>query len=211
MQTDIPDYHTAQIGTRQFHENNKEIDINEDIDNNINFDNSIDIKGQYNIIDLFWLIHPNRNNAIENEAKFVTISYNIDFGNIRINFYNIPGGAIDKNIVYLKSLKEIISATIYPSSCYRAAEVSVCEFTCIEQLITNTGEEWQKERPVTIIKKDEGYIRIIIIDRKTGNTYFYDFLEWQLELLIKAFRFTYQEGFILRGQKTVLKNLHNLK
>ena len=112
---------------------------------------------KYNIIDLFWL-HYETPSDNKNEAQFVQISYNIDFGNLKINFYDIPKNAVQENIVFHKSLKLIVSGTIYPSSCIQMDSLEECEFTCIEQLINNTGEQWQKERPICILSKTKNNI-----------------------------------------------------
>ena len=125
-----------------------------------------------------------------NEAQYVTISYNIDFGNLRINFY--------------KSLELIIAGTIYPSACFQLLESNEdCEIIATEQLLTYTGEDWQKERPMCVLNRTNNEIKLTIKDTKSNNDTFFVFKDWQRKAFEKALRYTYNEGLQLRGMNTL--------
>lgn len=168
-------------------------------------------KPKYHIMDLFWLINEKlcRSEQLEeNEAQFVTISYNMDFGNLRINLYDIPDGAIQKNVVFNQSLKLKITATIYPSSCFQLMHAdNDCEFMCIEQLLTDLNEQWQKERPVSVLSRNDNNIRLTVTDPKTQNVTFFDFIGWQKKAFEEALQYAYKDGLKLRGINILKKNL----
>lgn len=160
-------------------------------------------KLKYHIMDLFWMINEKicRNEQLEeNEAQFVTISYNMDFGNLRINLYDIPDKAIQNNVVFNQSLKLKITATIYPSSCFQLIHSNYdCKFMCIEQLLTDTQEPWQRERPVSVLSRKNEIIRLTVTDPKTQNVTFFDFNNWQKKAFEEALQYTYKDGLKLRG------------
>jgi len=170
-------------------------------------------KNKYHIMDLFWLINEKICVAgapvEEGEAKFVILSYNMDFGNLRVVMYDVPDGAIQGTVVFQQSLKNLVVGTVYPSSCYRLLNTDVPEMTCMEQLINNTGEQWQKERPFCQFKKEknelsgEEYIRMTISDPKTQKAYHFNFVGWQKDVLLEACQFAYTEGFKLHGNNII--------
>lgn len=160
---------------------------------------------RYHMMDLFWLINQKmgKQELHPREAHFTTISFNIDFGNLRINLYSIPKGAIVNNVVFNQSLNLLTYGTIYPSSCYRLVNSSNIEqFICMEQLFNKTGEQWQKERPIC---KFEGFEKAMVIRLTITNPmdaddfYFYDFSNWQMDCLIESCKFVYQQGFMARA------------
>ena len=170
------------------------------------FDNSQTNQQQtkYNIIDLFWLINPKfytKQQLTQNEAHFSILSFNVDFGNLRVAFFNMTNNSIQGNIVYLENLKRTVSGTIYPATAFNAYNSQRLSTTCIEQLFRQIpGAQWQQERPVCKIEKNEEIIRFTIADPKFG-THFYDFISWQREAFLHACKFTFTKGFELSAQQ----------
>lgn len=168
-------------------------------------------KKSYNITSLFWIVNEglwNRDYQMgPYEAHFVTIAHNLDFGNLKINYYTIPNGAIDGNIVFEQSLQRMISGTIYPSSCFHAMNISEGNITCMEQLIKKTGEQWEKERPYVIINKTKQSIMVKIIDVKTNNVYWFSFEDWKKSAFEYCLRYAYTEGFKTQSLCNAMKNL----
>lgn len=165
-------------------------------------------KSTYHIMDLFWLINSNYKNKEllkDGEAEFITVSFNMDFGNLRIAMYSIPEDALHQNVVFQQSLKRLVAGTIYPASCMKIT--SQCNsdnpIVCMEQLITNTGEQWQRERPITVVHKSDELIKVEIIDPSANNKFFFNFSNWQLESFINACQFVYTQGFQLHGQNII--------
>ena len=186
--------------------NNNIPDIQELAQNNILNSNS-QLPPKYNIMDLFWLINPNylenrksNNNSAMKEAEFITISYNLDFGNLKVNLYNITPNAIKDNVVFLQSMTLLVSGTIYPASSFKLMNVlEYNKFTCIEQLITNTHEQWQSERPIVTLERREDGIVVTITNKKINRTFYYVFKNWQSKAFQSALKLTYTNGLNLRA------------
>jgi len=163
-------------------------------------------KQKYAIVDLFWLINPKfyanpKQQPAQNEAHFVILSFNIDFGNMRVAFLNLTNNSIQGNVVYLENLKRLVSGTIYPATAFNIFNSARLTTTCLEQLFRQIpGATWQQERPVCIVEKDEAKIRFMIKDPKNGN-YFYDFIGWQREAFLYACNFAFTKGFELLAQQ----------
>jgi hypothetical protein len=73
--------------------------------------------------------------------------------------------------------------------------------TCLEQLFRQIpGANWQQERPVCTIEKNEEKLRFTVKDPKNG-TYVYDFISWQREAFLYTCKFAYTKGFELTAQQ----------
>jgi len=144
----------------------------------------------------------------------------MDFGNLRISLYDHPNGAVQGTSVFQQSLKTLVVGTVYPASCFKLMSIPEGEITCMEQLITNTGEQWQKERPQckfikvaakpetrdaegTIVVTQEETVTLSIYDPKTQKTHYFTFTGWQKQSLLHARHFTYTEGFKLHGNNII--------
>ncbi len=159
-------------------------------------------KKNYHIIDIFWLNYEGDESVKDNKnlVEFIIISYNIDFGNLKINLYQIPNNAVDGNVVFNQSLKLLVSGTIYPSSCFKTLNYFE-PFNCIEQLIIRNNEKWEKERPIVAIynNKDDDKINLKITNVIDKEDYYYVFEGWQKEAFEKCLKYTYEQGLNLRG------------
>jgi hypothetical protein len=163
---------------------------------------------KYAIIDLFWLINQKfyatpKQAPAANEAHFVILSFNLDFGNMRISFFNLQNNSIQGNIIYLENCKRTVSGTIYPSTAFNIFNSQRLSTVCLEQLFKQVpGATWQQERPICTVQKHETAIRFNIKDPKYGE-YFYDFTGWQREAFLHACNFTFNKGFELSAQKHI--------
>lgn len=157
---------------------------------------------KYKIIDLFWLLNPKFyakpvQQPLSGEAHFVILSFNVDFGNIRLSMFNLNNNSIQGNIVYLENLKRTVAGTMYPATAFNVYNSPRLSTTCLEQLFKQIpGANWQQERPVCTVGKNEELIRFTIKDPKFG-TYFYDFTGWQREAFLHVCQFTFTKGFEL--------------
>ena len=161
---------------------------------------------KYAIIDLFWLINPKfymnpRQNPVANEAHFAILSFNLDFGNMRVSFFNLTNNSVQGNILFLKNCKRTVSGTMYPATAFNVFNSTRISTVCLEQLFEQVpGATWQQERPVCTVQKHETAIRFSVKDPKYGE-YFYDFTGWQREAFLHACSFTFNKGFELSAQK----------
>jgi len=183
--------------------------------------NSMKQKSQYHIIDLFWLINPKygRSEMPQDEAHFCQISFNIDFGNLKITLYKIPNGSLQGHILYLMSLHRLTSGTIYPSSIFNliysdrrfqknkatnsidTENIEPIKFTCLEQLIQHTGENWQRNRPLCHFTINDT-IKLHIRDPLSG-AFYYDFKGWQKDAILHSAKFVVDNGYILTGNQNI--------
>lgn len=167
-------------------------------------------RNKSNIFDIFWLINPklvSGETTDPTEAQLVVLSFNADFGNLRIVFNEIGNSAIVDNIIFNKSLKQTIVGTMYPYSCIQTVRGPNDKFSCMEQLINNTGESWLKNRPISVITKTDDCIKLEIYDMQHEKIFFYNFIDWQKEAFIKALEYTYNEGLNVRGQKLISSHI----
>ncbi|MFW6219350.1 MAG: hypothetical protein ACOC33_00650 [bacterium] len=159
-------------------------------------------KQKYKIQSLFWLINPKLYKKIElepNEAMFCTISFNIDFGNLRIELYNINEKAFNKNVMFLSELDRLIDGVIYPADCFSIGNKENIEVYPIEQLITFTNEPWQKQRPIMNIVKNKEYIKLTIKSHDESTSHHYYFTENQKDMFNYSCRYVVTTGFQLVG------------
>ncbi len=111
---------------------------------------------KYRILDLFWLMREDIINKIllnENiednlEAHAITISFNVDFGNLRIEFYKLNKNSIQNHILFHQAFKSITKITIYPFYANKILYNEINQIDdpiyCFEQLFNNTYESWIK-------------------------------------------------------------------
>lgn len=172
---------------------------------------SMQQKRPYHIIDLFWFISPKFSSRQElpiEEAHFCQVSFNIDFGNMKMSLFKIPNGALYGHVLFLMSLLRLTSGTIYPSSLFKLIHESErvdrkqpVEFTCLEQLVYNSGETWQTQRPVCSFTVGDT-ITLTINDKNSGK-FFYEFTDWQKNALIHSAKFAINEGYALTGNQNI--------
>lgn len=155
------------------------------------------IKSKYNMIELFCLI----NEEIfvkDKQVHCVDLSFNMDFGNLKITYYTLTPESIDNHVIFKQSMNMLTTATIYPSSAFRILNSDETEIVCMEQLINKTNEDWQKQRPMVEIHKEKNKYSVIIHEY-TKKRYMYVFENWQAKAFEHSLEFVYNTGFNLRG------------
>ena len=159
----------------------------------------------YSIQSLFWLLSPKfKKEKDPNEADFCTVSFNIDFGNIRIELYNITKEtAIQKHVLFLSEMDRLINATIYPGTCFQVANSETIDVLAMEQLINFTGEAWQTERPACRITKTKDETKLTLHDYVKNKTVFYILTEQQKVMFDYACKYAVTTGAQLVGMKKI--------
>jgi len=159
-------------------------------------------KVTYNIINMFWLVNPKAYSGeafLPNEVHFVTISYNINFGNLRIEVCNMNNESIKDQLICLNKVQKIANGTVYASGMFQLV-CKIPEVVCYEQIINYDGSDWQnKVNPVKFVTDSKGSIIMSI-----GN-HVYEFAGWQKEALLYACKFALKEGMMLSGEATFKK------
>lgn len=162
-----------------------------------------EVKKNYKFTSMFWLY--NIENKIESNCDVVNISYNSNFGNLRISFFNYPNDRIKNHseidkVLFFNNLSHIVSITIYPTDCFKILSDLCKSFQFIEPLYYN-GEPWQLERPITHIEKnikENNLIMGIWTKNEEGylNPINYNFSNINYEMLKHSCNFAVNGGFI---------------
>ena len=154
-------------------------------------------KKKYDIVDIFTFEYEGVNTIADdpNLIEVVKISYNQNFGNLRITFNQTPEIARYNNVLFSQKMTMLIAATIYPTSAFKALNTLV-GFNCTENLINRSGEKWEKERPVVAIQQlenEEFYVWITDVTKK-DKQYVYHFAGWQGKAFKYCLEYCYGDG-----------------
>lgn len=162
---------------------------------------------KYKIQSMFWLLNQKLYQDQEldsNEAMLTTIAFNIDFGNLRFEFYNITKqDAIAKNVMFLNEMDKLIDGVIYPADCFQIANKDTISLYPIEQLIIKTNEDWQKKRPFLHVMKDDSKIRLTIESYNGQNKYFFDFTNYQKQVFNYCCKYCVTTGMQIYGMAKI--------
>lgn len=165
-----------------------------------------------NFINLSWFLLNSRNANIDIKDKTIadlcTISFNIDFGNIRVDFFKKTENSFYNNVAFLDKFERLCYGTIYPGSLMRFIYSTEEEYsyTCMEQLYNFTGEEWQYNRPLVKIIKNNSEIRINITsynERVFSSKYEFVFTTWQIDGLRRCFEFAINNGMLATANSMI--------
>lgn len=167
-------------------------------------------KKNYNIQPLFWLLQPKLLQKIdleENETMFCTLNFNIDFGNLRLQLFNIEKeSCIKRNVLFLNEMTSIIDGCIYPTDCFKIIHSKEIEFYAFENLVKFTNEDWQLTRPLVHITKNDKEIRLQIENHNGTIKSHYVFSDYQREIFLYCCKYVVTTGFQLVGMNKI-KNI----
>jgi len=159
-----------------------------------------DQQQKYQILNMFWLINPKAYSNEEmkaGEANFTSISYNVNFGNLRIELCNMTQDSIVNQMICLNKINRLLSATIYPAAMFQVVS-GVPEVFCMEQIINYNNADWQNNLKGAKFNTTETSVTLTIAE------YCYEFTGWQKEALMYACKFGLNQGLVLSGEN--LKN-----
>jgi len=158
-------------------------------------------ENKYSILNMFWLINPKiyeKDAAwVPNETHFVALSFNINFGNLRVEVCNMTNESIKDQLICLNKIQRLASGTVYPTALFQL----VCkapEVICYEQIVNYDGSDWQtKINPVSFVTTSNGNIILNV------GKYSYEFTTWQKEALLYSAKFSLNQGMVLSGENTI--------
>jgi hypothetical protein len=159
-----------------------------------------DQQQKYQILNMFWLINPKAYSNEEmkaGEANFASISYNVNFGNLRVELCNMTQESIVNQMICLNKINRLLSATVYPAAMFQVVS-GVPEVFCMEQIINYNNADWQNNLKGAKFNTDEKGITLGIAE------HCYEFAGWQKEALLYACKFGLNQGLVLSGEN--LKN-----
>jgi hypothetical protein len=151
---------------------------------------------KYKILNMFWLVNPkaySETPLAEGEVHFTSISYNVNFGNLRIELANMTQDSIVGQMICLNKINRLVNATVYPTAMFQLIS-NVPEIFCMEQIINYNNADWQNNlKPSKFTTSENGIILTI-----ENNSY--EFVDWQKEALLYACKFALNNGLNLSGQ-----------
>ena len=155
-----------------------------------------DQQNKYRILNLFWLINPKAYSGdamLDGEVHFTTISYNVNFGNLRIELSSMANDSIVGQMICLNKVNRLVNATIYPTAMFQVVS-NVPEVFCMEQIINYNNSDWQNNlKPAKFNASEKGIILTI-------ENSCYEFTDWQKEALLYSCKFGLNQGVTLTGQ-----------
>lgn len=165
-------------------------------------------QNKYTIVDLFWLINP-KQNYHQNEAQFVSLQFNVNFGNLRIVFYKLGQNSIVNDVIFINNMEKLKNGVIYPASAINIVKTPEITqgLTCVDQLYNyDQNLEWQTNRPSCIIQKNKDTIRCTLREKSNNNDFvFYDFKNWQKDAFLYACQFVVTNGMQIYTQYQINK------
>ncbi len=155
----------------------------------------------YKFLDLFWFQTLKNEESKPDQLELVTLTLNLNYGNIRINGYLNIKDAIHNQAIFLTKDLLTVNAAVYPTALFYVRNLKNRETYCpTEQLFVPynpENEPWQNELATTeFIKRDDQlYMRI----RQKGASYFYIFKDREYRLFNYALDFTLTKGMAMVG------------
>ncbi len=157
----------------------------------------------FKFLDLFWFHTPKTESSKDDQLELVTLSLNLNYGNLRINGYKNVQNAIRGNAIFLTKDLLTVKAAVYPTALFYIRNLRNTEtYKPIEQLYVPydpENEPWQTELPTTeFVKRDD---RLLLQIKHKSSNYFYIFKEKQYQLFNYALDFTLTKGLTAVGVK----------
>lgn len=175
---------------------------------------------QCKFLDLFWFLHSKIENNFcyeettdidnvdfqPNELELISISFNLNFGNVRFNGYKNIFENIHNKALFLPRNSLVINAAVYPAGIFNILNLKNGEkFAPIEQLFIDYDPDknpWHDEISSTIFEKANDRMRLLF-KRPTGESFFYVFKDKQLEMLNSALNYIVSDGFNVVGNAKI--------
>ena len=155
----------------------------------------------FKFLDLFWFHTPKQEDSKPEQLELVTLSLNLNYGNVRINGYVNIQNAIHDNAVFLTKELLTVKAAVYPTALFYIRNLRNTEsYTPMEQLYVPydpENEPWQTELPTTeFVKRDD---RLLLRMKHKGLIYLYVFKDKQYQLFNYALDFALTKGLTSVG------------
>lgn len=147
-------------------------------------------------VDLFWFINFKKQ-MNENELDLVTLSFNLNFGNIRFNGYKNSKQYLHGQAIFLQQDALVANGAVYPAGVFELRNLSnQTIYRPIEQLFTqyNPSENlWQSQLASLEFQKSNDQVKLIF--NRNNNQYYYIFDKHQTKMLNHAFDIVLNNGF----------------
>lgn len=160
---------------------------------NLYSNNMGNTKRKYKFVQMYLLINNKlfANQSLNNESGIMEISYNVDYGNLRLSFCSPNQNTFDRTSIKIQNMERQTTINIYPEVAenilHSVEQWKTNQFQIFERMIQSSAN-WS---PNSSIVRIDGNNKSVAIHTKAsnGNAYMYIFTDWQLNALINSLKF----------------------
>jgi hypothetical protein len=149
---------------------------------------------KYRIFDFFWLINPKitKSQPLDNgEAGLVTIGYNADFDNMRVQLYGVEGNSFLPGALMINNTKRLGVSHLYAETRFQIMynlkwDDDENKFLSFERMITQSS--WNPNKTIIETSKKNESVKITSVNSQNNSSYYYKFAGWQFEALMDSIK-----------------------
>lgn len=165
-------------------------------------------KRRYRFVQMYMLINPKlfaKQQFSAGEVPILEISYNVDYGNVRLGFANTRADTFDQTCIKVQNLERLTTVNIYQETAeqllYNIEHWKGSSIQVIERMIQSSAS-WSPNLTIFQVNPTD---KSVTLTTKTNNGQFvYVFNEWQLNSLINSMK------FLINGPAWNLENVRFL-
>lgn len=152
-------------------------------------------KRRYRFIQMYMLINNKlfANQQLNGESAIMEISYNLDYGNLRLSFCNSRNDTFDRTSVRIMNVDRLTTINVYPEVAeqllYNIENWKAGKFQVFERVLQSSGGNWSPNNTVFNIDSNNKVVNVMSSPSNSNNTHQYTFSEWQLNALVSALKF----------------------
>lgn len=154
-------------------------------------------KRKYKFVQMYVLVNSKlfANQPLNGECSIMEITYNVDYGNLRLSFGGAKKETFDKTSIKILNIERLTTINVYPE----VAEQILYNVDLDKGVWSNTqihmfermlqgNANWSPNQSIIKINGDEQTINIIT-QPSNGNSQSFTFNTWQVNALINALKF----------------------
>ena len=163
--------------------------------NNFGNGNQQSQKRKYRFIQMYMLINNKlfSNQQLNGESAIMEISYNLDYGNLRLSFCNNRNDTFDRTSIRIMNVDRLTTINVYPEVAeqllYNIENWKAGKFQVFERLLQTSGGGWTPNNTMFNVDSNNKVVTVISAPSNSNITCQYTFSEWQLNALVSALKF----------------------
>jgi hypothetical protein len=151
-------------------------------------------KRKYKFVQLYWLINQKlfaKQQLAAGEAPLIEISYNVDYGNLRISFIKVNQNTFDATSIRVQNTDRATTVNIYGETAdqilFNLEHGVVGQIAVFERMI-QASASWSPNQTIFTINQD-GSVTLATKVANNQDTHSYTFSGWQIKSLKNALKF----------------------
>jgi hypothetical protein len=151
-------------------------------------------KRRYKFVQMYLLINPKlfAKQQLEGESPLLDISYNVDYGNLRLTFCNINQNTFDSTSIKVQNVERTTVVNLYPEVAeqllYNLENWKPNQIQAFERMIQSNAN-WSPNATYFTIDPTNQTVSVNSKPANSNNISKYVFSEWQLNALINSLKF----------------------